>query len=81
MTYQGQNYIFKHYCIIIWCIVNALFSDEITCHTPNYNIRQVPVDNTDHRIRSDGIFDDKITKSPWLIKIKCAKCIKKKQRD
>ena len=64
MTYQWQNYIFKHYCIVIWCIVNALLSDEITCHTPNYNIRQVPVDNTDHRISSDGIFDDKITKSP-----------------
>ena len=66
MTYQGQNYIFKHYCIIIWCIVNALFSDEMTFHTPNYNIRQVPVGNTDHRISStcNAIFDDKITKSP-----------------
>ena len=28
----------KYYWIIIWHIVNALFCDEITCHTPNYNI-------------------------------------------
>ena len=29
---------FKHYRIIIWHIVNALFGDEITCRTPNCNI-------------------------------------------
>ena len=29
---------FKHYLMVIWCIVNAFLCDEITCHTPNYNI-------------------------------------------
>ena len=37
-TYQGQNYIFKHYRIVIWCIVNVFLCDEISCHTSNFNI-------------------------------------------
>ena len=60
-TFQKQNHIFKHYRIVIWCIVNTLLCDEIACHTPNYSTRHV--ENTDHRISSDGGFDDEITKS------------------
>ena len=33
----------------------------MACHTPNYSTRHV--ENTDHRISSDGGFDDEITKS------------------
>ena len=66
MTFQGlfkgTITFFKHYRIIIWCIVNALLCDEIACHTPNYSIRHV--ENTDHRIISDGGFDDEIIKPP-----------------
>ena len=72
MTYQGfikkKITLFKHYRIVIWCIVNALFCVEITCHTPNYNIHHV--ENTDHRVSSDG-FDDEIIESPQFIKIIC----------
>ena len=32
---QGKNCIFKHYWIVIWCIVYALFFDKITSHTQN----------------------------------------------
>ena len=64
-TFQGLNEdkitFFKHYCIVIWCIVNALFCAEITCHTLNCNIRHV--ENTDHRISSER-FDDEIIESP-----------------
>ena len=60
-TFQGfikdEITFFKHYRIIICCIVNALFCAEITRKTPNYNIHHV--ENTDHRISSDR-FDDKI---------------------
>ena len=65
MTFQGlfkdKITLFKHYRIVIWCIVNTLLCDEIACHTPNYSNRHV--ENTDHRISSDGGFDDEITKS------------------
>ena len=65
MTFQGlfkdKITFFKRYRIVIWCIVNILLCDEIACHTPNYSTRHV--ENTDHRISSDGGFDDEITKS------------------
>ena len=65
MTFQGlfkdKITFFKHYRIVIWCIVNTLLCDEIACHTPNYSTRHV--ENTDHRISSDGGFGDEITKS------------------
>ena len=41
MTFQGQNYIFKHYRMVSLCIVWALFCEEITCHTQNCNIRSL----------------------------------------
>ena len=50
----------------IWCIVNALLCDEIACHTPNYSTRHV--ENTDHRISSDGGFDDELPNQPNLLK-------------
>ena len=66
MTFQGlfkdKITFFKHYRIDIWCIVSALLCDEIACHTPKYSARHV--ENTDHRISSDGWFDDDITKPP-----------------
>ena len=41
-TFQGlfkdKITFFKHYRIVIWCIVNALFSNEIICHKPNLQI-------------------------------------------
>ena len=41
-TFQGlimdKITFFKHYQMVIWYIVNVFFCDEITSHTPNYNI-------------------------------------------
>ena len=43
-TFQGlikdKAAFFKHYRIVIWCIVNAVLCGEITCHTSNFNIHQ-----------------------------------------
>ena len=59
MSYQGQNYMFKHYRIVVWCFLHVLFCDKITSHIPIYNIT---MENMGHRIGSDR-FDDEIIES------------------